>query len=534
MTPEQQKALALARARMRVKQKKPTTGVDVAKSFGSGVAAGAADLVGLPGTIHSAAQAAGDWLFGGPPQEIKDQLISGNPFSGSNIRGAIDHLTGGATSYEPQTTAGEFARTTGEFLPGAAAFGGGGAANILRYGVLPAVASEGAGQLTEGTAVEPYARIGAALLAPAIPSLASKVITPFGVPADRQAMANALRAEGVKPTAGQVTGNKALQFREAELGGMSAARVLEQQGDDFTRAALKRAGIDANRASPEVMRDGLKAIGDKFDDLAAQTTIKWDNQLQTDLVADVANYVNNATQTAPVVKKMATRVAEIASNNGRTIPGEAYKTLRSDIGKAAQAASDNSTRFALRDIMESLDDAVARSMPGDTLPKWQAVRKEYRNFLTLERAAVGAGEDAALGIISPARLRNATVQTQGRRNYVTGKGDFDELARSGQALMTPLPNSGTPARLNARTIGGFGAVLGAGAGSAGGIPGAMVGAAAGSIAPWAAGKALMSRPVQAYLMNNLVTPAATSARQYAPIVEALIAQEANRSGIGGR
>ncbi|NKF33863.1 hypothetical protein HER21_46395, partial [Pseudomonas sp. BGM005] len=60
MTPQQQQALAIASARLRLKQsqvgqeQEQSTAMDMLKSAGSGVAQGALDLVGLPGTIQNA------------------------------------------------------------------------------------------------------------------------------------------------------------------------------------------------------------------------------------------------------------------------------------------------------------------------------------------------------------------------------------------------------------------------------------------------------------------------------------------------
>lgn len=517
---------------------------DVAASGASGIARGAADLVGLPGTISDLMKSGGNWamrkgyeaatgeepqpgtFFAGPDPEIAAKVGAYSPFSGAKAREGLSAVTGGASAYEPKTTAGEYASTIGEFIPGAAAFGGLNPSNIARFGVLPGAASEAAGQATEGTAAEPYARVAAALLAPSAVSLARKAITPFGVSPERSAAAAALRKEGVRPTAGQVTGSRGLRFRESELGGGKAADIIEKQGEQFTKAALKRAGIDAERATPDVMSKGLKAIGDKFDDLATRTTVQFDNTLQNDLLADVVSYQQNATAVAPVVENMANRIAEIAANNGGVVPGSAYKTLRSDIGAASARASDNGVKWALRDLQESLDDAVSRSMPPDILPAWQSARGQYRNYLTLERAATGAGEDAALGIISPSKLRQATVTTQGRRNYATGKGDFEELARSGEALLKPLPNSGTAARIDARTIGGLLGATGAGTGAlAAGPAGAVAGLAAGAAVPFVAGRALMSAPVQSYLANQLLSPSRLSDPRLAAVVEALISQQ---------
>lgn len=524
----------------------PSTVADVAASGVSGIARGAADLVGLPGTLSDLSKSGMDWLLSKGYETVTGDkpepgsffagLAGQTPsqFSGPRARAGLSAVTGGATDYEPKTTAGEFAGTVGEFLPGAAAFGGLSPSNLARFGVAPGLASEGAGQLTEGSSVEPYARIAAALLAPVAVSAAQRLVTPFGVSAERSAAADVLRSEGVQPTAGQITGSKGLRYRESELGGARAADMIESQGEQFTRAALNRAGIAADRATPEVMRDGLRNLGDRFDDLASRTTVQFDNQLQNDLLSDVVTYQQNATAVAPVVENTANRIAEIASQNGGVLPGRAYQTLRSDIGRASSRASDPSVKFALRDLQESLDDAVSRAMPSDVLPAWQEVRQQYRNFLTLERAATGAGEDAALGLISPARLRQATVTTQGRRNYVTGHGDFDELARSGQALLAPLPNSGTAARVDARTLGGLMGAGGAGVGSFAGPSGAIIGALAGMAAPAVAGRALMSAPVQAYLANQLLSPSRLSDPRIASVVEALIGQQAAAQDRAGR
>jgi len=67
-------------------------------------------------------------------------------------------------NHTPETTAGEYARTAGNFLP----FGMGGegalAARIGRRVLAPAIASEASGQATKGTEAEPYARFLGALV----------------------------------------------------------------------------------------------------------------------------------------------------------------------------------------------------------------------------------------------------------------------------------------------------------------------------------------------------------------------------------
>lgn len=165
------------------KYAQPSVAEDVVKAGASGFARGALDLVGLPGSIQDAGQwalrkgyelvageppspdgGAVERFFAGPSQEVSQKLIGGggNTLSGSNLKTAASALTGGATDYQPQTTAGAYARTAGEFAPAAIA-GPGGVLRKAAMTAVPAAISETAGQLTEGTAAEPWARAGGAL-----------------------------------------------------------------------------------------------------------------------------------------------------------------------------------------------------------------------------------------------------------------------------------------------------------------------------------------------------------------------------------
>lgn len=161
---------------------------DVAKSGASGLARGALGLVGLPGTVAGglrwmADKAAdqtvgravnyaktGDWSAPSPPSSVKvakqntvfnlptpDQVISGE-----NLTDAAATVVPGI-KYKPQTTAGEYARTVGEFAPGVLMPGT--MAQRVVGGVLaPALLSETAGQIAKGTPYEAPARIAGGLL----------------------------------------------------------------------------------------------------------------------------------------------------------------------------------------------------------------------------------------------------------------------------------------------------------------------------------------------------------------------------------
>lgn len=167
----------------------PSVAEDVAKSAGAGLARGAVETamlpVTLPGMARGLLQKGAEVAYGAADAGIR-RLIGAEPLSQEEIarREALSAGTSPITSaieagqgavrqfmdknlYQPQTTAGEYARTAAEFVPAAFALGGGGLAgrvgSAVRYGIAPGLASEVAGQATEGTAVEPWARAGAAL-----------------------------------------------------------------------------------------------------------------------------------------------------------------------------------------------------------------------------------------------------------------------------------------------------------------------------------------------------------------------------------
>ena len=220
-----------------VKTAETSTLADVSKSVGSGLVTGTEALLGMPGDIADLARAGGTWLgnkartMGGKapieglaPDPIGLSSIPGTP----EIAKANEAVTG-FTPYQPKTTAGEFANTAASFVPGAMAFGGGGvgamAGNALKYGVVPGVASEAAGQLTEGTAWEPLARTGAAVAA----GVGMNALTrpkPAAAPsaADLKAQGGALY-KSLDTAQGQVVLEPSAYTRIADDLGMAAAKA---------------------------------------------------------------------------------------------------------------------------------------------------------------------------------------------------------------------------------------------------------------------------------------------------------------------
>lgn len=337
-----------------------------------------------------------------------------------------------------------------------------------------------------GGAVAPVAVSG-------VSSLARKAITPFRAAPERAAAAAVLEREGVPLTAGQRVGSDPLRYAEGEIGGRHAAEIMEQQKKAFTDAIMRRAG-----ASGLADSDNLSAlnarIGAGFDDITSRNSIIPDQELAD----DIANTVREYARVLPANQKeiFANMTGDVIDrfSGGNVMDGATYQGIRSRLTKMARSSKDD-TQYAeaLRGLRNSLDGAFKRNISPDDADAWDALNRQYGNMKVIENAALGAGEDAATGIISPARLRMADVG-RNRTNYARGNTDFSELARAGQTMMTPLPNSGTASRLAVRGLMSFPAAAGAIAGgSTGDILTGLGAAAAGAALPRAVGRAMMSK-----------------------------------------
>jgi hypothetical protein len=518
---------------------KPSFGEDVSKSVGSGLANAAIGTLGMGGDVRELASKgldlAGEKL-GFDPSAIKSGaaiaakvlpplgFLAAAP-SSQDVRSTVkDPIV--SPDYEPQSLTGSYLKTGAEFLPGLLMGGEGNlATKFARNVVLPAIGSETAGQLTKGTAAEPYARVAGAFLSPAAESMARRAITPLPASAEKQALAQTLQNEGVPLTAGQATGSKPLQWMESALGdtpgsGGSAARIMENQGEQFTAAALRRAGIDANRATPEVLDNAFTRIGGEIEGVGRRNNVLPTAALNNELGRVERNYNNLVSQSnrAPVVQNTIDDIRGMIAAG--QIDGPRYNAMTSRLATQARgSANDPHLQNALQGIRNALDNAMeltlVRTGNQQDMQVLRNARREYRNLLVLERAATGAGSGAAEGLISPSALRNAVVN-QSRRAYGRGQGDFADLARAGEALLKPLPQSGTSPRHNVtHLLQAIGAIVGGGAGAAGGPSGAAMGALAGLAAPAVVGRGLLSRPVQAYLGNQVLAarPQGQAARQ---------------------
>jgi hypothetical protein len=455
----------------------------IAKQIGAGAVEGLGGVGDLRKTIAQAPMMGAEALGMEVSPEIKGAVNTaleaamkllpgiGMAPTSQETKGVAEMFTGQFP--EAKTRPEKFARTAASFVTNPVSYAGpGGVALKAGMAATAGLGSEAAGQITEGTSAEPYARAAGGMAGGMLPGSAARAVTPLPISPGRAGHVANLRREGIEPTAGDISGNRPVKFAESGLGsspfsggGYEAAR--ERIGGEVTRAALARIGVAAEEATPQVLSGARQRIGGTFDTLAARNQATQDVPYVQRLIQAQAEYDHLFTD--PLRKPMVESVMESALNyltRNRVMDGGQYKAFRSRIERMrrGQKADPELSSF-LAEVRDSLDDMMDRSIAANNprdLGAWQEVRNQYRNLLSAEQMASAAGPEAAAGIITPPNLRAAATRMEGKTGYAQGRGDFNELAHSSNVILKPPPSSGTAERSTWTSIGGLTAALPAG------------------------------------------------------------------------
>lgn len=243
----------------------PSTLSDIGQSALSGLRQGAEYLAGGIGDVNELTSEGISYLagkLGASPETQAGIEKYGRFLSPSGLMPTSEEINkvgnmAFGKPYQPQTTAGEYADTIGQFAP-AAAISPGTIARRAALALIPGVSSETAGQATKGTSIEPYARLAGALVGG---GLAAGGKGPSLV---KEAAKDAPTAETLKSQTDQLYG----MMRKAGItydANAYANSVLGMAND------LKKAGFRPSIAGPafNLVDDLAKDVGKSphFDDL---------------------------------------------------------------------------------------------------------------------------------------------------------------------------------------------------------------------------------------------------------------------------
>ena len=459
------------------------------------VARGMADVPALPANIAQLGSAGVDWALNKAGISQGPSAISRGLASLPDTREMLASVPviGPESQYVAPGTAGEYISTIGEFGGGAGLAGG--ARNMIRYGAVPGAASEAAGQATEGTALEPWARLGAALLAP---SVTGRLVSPFGG-ADPELLAAADRARriGLNPSAGQSVGSPRLQALEDTL------TATPEQLDTLARRAMETVGSPAPRMTQEALRDAEKTIGDGFDSVLQGVNSVPDQSVAQRAMQVVDDYLKDAPAAVVTgrVRDVANEIVDAATSpTPKPISLETFRKWRTALGRLV-TSEDEATRIAARELRSVIDDATDDALRAagraEDIQSLATLRRQWWNLIGLRDAASRAGQEARLGRVTPEALRGAVRRTQGPDAISMGRGtELAELATTAEAAIPSVP---TVSAGGARTMSpeAFATATGL-------VSGGLGGMAAGAAGTVALREAINNPLVQMYLRNQRV------------------------------
>lgn len=453
-----------------------STGDKIARGVGLGAQ-------GVNDALANAAGAPVDavaWLLRQAGVEVK------NPVGGSeSIKRGIDYLAslpgaigitnpGAPVRLEPLNQTERIVKGTGEgvgnalsvMLPAGVLANSGrlgpvgtGIANALRTDPVTQIAAGAVqGGVTEATD-SPWLGLAAGAAVPVGAAVVRRVVTPFTnrLTPQEARLAAAADAEGIPLTPAQRTGNPSLQTweRTAESAPGSSGPMKERFGEQrraFNQAVLRRAGITADEASPDVIEAAFHRAGQEFNNLAQRTTLNVDRRF----AQDVANVVNDYgrrldTNIAPVfrsyVDDIEPLIQAVGQNANPQIAGDTYARIHTGINRTIRNSSNApELQQALRGLLDALDGVVERSTSGALRNEWQNARREYQALMTVDKAMRGGTQTDRIRADIPLNaLRQAVVQAD-PRGFSRGRGQLNELSRVGDFIASRVPDSGTAAR----------------------------------------------------------------------------------------
>lgn len=410
--------------------------------------------------------------------------------------------------YQPKTMAGRFIQDLGATVTG------GGGRHFFTENVVPTIGGEAggaAGEMVGGRAGQAIGTIAGGSVNAGLEPV-RRVMS--ATPEERQRLVRTLQGEDITLTGGQATGSERMQQLEVGPYANRPKSVADQQSREFTRAALRRAGIVADNADDTVMSAAQDNFGREYDNLVrANNGVVMDPTLQNSLI-DIGTQFERLKGTSAAgsaVEHYFNRIADASQQNGGVIPPDVFQQIHSEIS-ADLRASRNSPELAvqsaaLRDMQDAMFDTISRNGQPHIADSARDLNRRYRNFKIIEKSLAGAGVESAYGRITPAKLGQAVRAAESNATYTQGRGEFDDLVKAG-TLLNPLPNSTSAGRIIPYAVGsGLASGIGA-AGSqlmAGNTPGALLtagGTLAGATLPFVPGAVLNARPVRTSIVNR--------------------------------
>ena len=342
----------------------PSAAQDIAQGTGRGLIQGTGYVLGMPADLWHMLDRGYQWaltkgaekmgLMSPEEGEALREPIGGedaetSPLNSEHINAHLMRLAqmAGADTSAPVTRAGRAAESVSSFLPGAAALGAESAGQVpgalARYGLIPGVTSEAAGQLTEGTPEEPYARVAGAMLPQTVGA---------GYSAAEHALNPMNRAmQGLTPT--QSSAAQALLDQSRAAGApLTVPEAVQQVTGSGTRLGDLQRVVEQSPQGAATMRPFFAKRPGQTETLAQNT------------LDQIAGVPPDPHQVAPRVQAAADQTVQ-AANTARTQAVQPHYQA---------AATDRVPIDEMKDYLNRIDSMIAGDKTGIMGPELSKLR----------------------------------------------------------------------------------------------------------------------------------------------------------------
>jgi len=276
-----------------------------------------------------------------------------------------------------------------------------------------------------------------------------------------------LENEGIPISPGQRSGAPLTQTMESTMAYLPSsagqtARFQDLQQRAYTKALLRRAGIDSDVASQEVLRNGRNRFNQAYDYLEQNTRLMGGSETLFNRLAQVERQYGQgfSDQMKRTFRTMRDDLLGWAA--GTPSPGQTYQRMQeeliAEISKAGISDSPGSERYrqALLGLRRGLTDLMEENTPPEIAQQWRQINREYAIFKTIEKSMLDPSQKTInSGFINP-RIIAREQKSQLPDEWTRGDPDLDNftnLVKSGVGIIPdPIPNSGTAQRMFAQDL----------------------------------------------------------------------------------
>jgi hypothetical protein len=263
-----------------------------------------------------------------------------------------------------------------------------------------------------------------------------------------QALANeAADRLGVKLSAGESSGNRALKYAESATADLPiAAGMATRRSTGNTKAmntaALRQLGQEGDEITEAVLSKARNDIGGEYDRILNPARI----ELDTSFRAEVKNITGSK-----VMKELKDESIEGMLEQFRSMPkgkitvsGEWFQQNKTALDTAIRGAYNNGQAgkaMALERFEKAMDRAAMRSLSTEDRAAYKTAGRQWSTLRALE-----TGKVVENGNVMPGRL-DQYLTTRYKGAYKEGrlKGELPDIARLANSLRPP-PNSGSVPR----------------------------------------------------------------------------------------